>query len=84
MGLCLIIGLWLPGAAVLSTGLMSVFIAALVFNRIRGLDIDCGCFSVEATEDPAVLLTVVRDAGFLVISGFLTWKILITCWSKDH
>jgi len=84
MGLCLIIGLWLPGAAVLSTLLMSVFIAALVFNRIRGLDIDCGCFSVEATEGPAVLWTVVRDAGFLVISAFLTWKTLITYQSKDH
>lgn len=83
MGLCLITGLWLPGAAVLSTGLMSVFIAALVFNRIRGLDIHCGCFSVEATEGPADLWTVARDVGFLVISAFLTWKILFSDRPKN-
>ncbi|MBN1276616.1 MAG: DoxX family membrane protein [Deltaproteobacteria bacterium] len=84
MGLCLITGIWLPGAAVLSTGLMSVFIAALVFNRIRGLDIHCGCFSVEATEGPADLWTVARDTGFMVFSAFLTWKILFSNRSKDH
>lgn len=53
LGLCLVAGLWLPGATVTSTGLLAVFIGALVFNQIRGLDIHCGCFSTETTAGTA-------------------------------
>lgn len=38
------------GAATLLTALLVVFTAAIAFNLARGLDISCGCFSVE--EDP--------------------------------
>ncbi|MFO7716165.1 cation diffusion facilitator family transporter [Desulfosarcina sp.] len=68
LGLCLIAGVWLPGATALSSGLLAVFIGALVFNRLRGLDIHCGCFSTESTRGPAGLWTVLRDVGFLVVA----------------
>jgi len=55
LGLCLIAGFWLPGVTGVSTGLLAVFIGALVFNRMRGLDIYCGCFSTDTTTDPAGL-----------------------------
>jgi len=72
LGICLIAGVWLPGATLMSTGLLTVFIGALVFNLIRGLDIHCGCFSTEATEGPADIWTVLRDGGFLALALLLT------------
>jgi uncharacterized membrane protein YphA (DoxX/SURF4 family) len=71
LGLCLLAGLWLPGATVLSTGLLMIFIAALVFNQVRGLDIHCGCFSTQSSDGPAGLWTVARDLSFLAVSVYL-------------
>lgn len=65
-------GFWQPGATVASTGLLTVFIGALVFNRIRGLDIHCGCFSTESNKGPAGMWIVVRDLAFMTISIYLT------------
>jgi uncharacterized membrane protein YphA (DoxX/SURF4 family) len=72
LGACLIAGVWMPGATVISTGLMTVFIAVLVYNKIRGLDIHCGCFSTEMTEGPIDAWTVGRDLIFLAASAYLT------------
>ena len=47
IGVCLVGGIWLPGATVVSSGLLIMFISALIFNQLRGLDIHCGCFSTE-------------------------------------
>ncbi len=71
LGLCLLAGVWLPGVTVIGSGLMIVFIGALVFNQMRGLDIHCGCFSTEVTEGPAGVGTVLRDVGFLAVSLYL-------------
>ena len=75
IGLCLVGRLWLPGATVVSSGLLIVFIGALIFNQLRGLDIHCGCFTTKSTDDPAGLLSVLRDLSFLAVSLFLTWKV---------
>jgi cobalt-zinc-cadmium efflux system protein len=75
LGLCLVTGVWLPGATVTSAGLLLIFIAALVFNQLRGLDIHCGCFSTETTEGPVDLWTVVRDIGFLAASVYLALSV---------
>ncbi|RJP83139.1 MAG: DoxX family membrane protein [Desulfobacteraceae bacterium] len=75
LGVCLVAGWWLPGAAMLSTGLMIVFICALIFNQIRGLDIHCGCFSAGINEGPADLWTISRDVIFLMMSAGLTYRI---------
>ncbi len=72
LGLCLVAGVWLPGATATSTGLLTVFIGVLVFNQIRRLDIHCGCFSTESTDGPDGIWTVARDAAFLAVSIFLT------------
>jgi uncharacterized membrane protein YphA (DoxX/SURF4 family) len=72
LGLCLVVGLWLPGVSVTSAGLLVLFSGALVFNQIRGLDVHCGCFSTETTDGPADLWTVARDFLFLSASLYLT------------
>ena len=75
IGLCLVIGVWLPGAVVTVTGLLVVFIGALAFNLARGLDVNCGCFSSAPTEGPATIWTVGRDMGLLAVSIFLTMHV---------
>ena len=75
LGVCPVTGIWLSGATLISSGLMAVFIGALVFNLMRGLDIHCGCFSTEATAGPADLWTVLRDVGFLALSLWLTLEV---------
>ncbi len=44
LGMALIIGLGSRGAALGITGLLCIFILALSFNLIRGIDMECGCF----------------------------------------
>ncbi|RLC04874.1 MAG: hypothetical protein DRH90_07485 [Deltaproteobacteria bacterium] len=72
VGLCLVSGLWLPGATLMSTGMLTVFISALLFNQVRGLDIHCGCFATATTASPAGLWTIVRDLSFLAASVYIS------------
>lgn len=72
IALCLIAGFWLPGTTVISTSLLAVFLGSLVFNLARGLDVHCGCFSVETTGGPADMWTVGRDLMFLGAAVYMT------------
>jgi uncharacterized membrane protein YphA (DoxX/SURF4 family) len=71
IGLLLIVGVWLPGATFIGTGLLMVFISSLAFNLIRGLDVHCGCFSSDTAGSPADMLTLLRDTLFLALSIYL-------------
>jgi uncharacterized membrane protein YphA (DoxX/SURF4 family) len=78
LGLCLLAGIWLPGAVLTINVLMVVFLAALVFNLARGLDINCGCFST-GSEAPAMSAGwyLLRDAGFLAVGIFLFYAVFV-------
>src|SRR5438045_3318901 len=43
-GLAVILGLLYRGGLLILTALISIFIAASVISKVRGLDITCGCF----------------------------------------
>src|SRR5216110_876201 len=43
-GLAVILGLLYRGGLLILTMLISIFIAASVISKVRGLDITCGCF----------------------------------------
>jgi uncharacterized membrane protein YphA (DoxX/SURF4 family) len=76
LGLCLLAGIWLPGAVLTVNGLLIVFLAALVFNLARGLDVNCGCFST-GSDTPAMSAGwyLMRDAGFLALGAFLFYVV---------
>jgi uncharacterized membrane protein YphA (DoxX/SURF4 family) len=78
VGFCLIIGWWIPGAVVIVNLLMIVFISALVFNLVRGLDVQCGCFSTDISKTTTIRLTLLRDIFFLVVSFFLIYMIFFS------
>jgi len=71
LGSLLIIGVWMPGAILVSNLLLLTFIGVMIYNTSRGLDIHCGCFSTEPSEDPLSIWTIVRDALFLVPAVYL-------------
>ena len=73
VGLSLILGIWLPGAVLLCNLLLLAFFSTLVFNLARGLDIDCGCFtvSVGSSSGGHMLWYLLRDGFFLFVGLFL-------------
>tara|TARA_B100000029_G_scaffold198914_1_gene197252 strand:- start:11389 stop:11850 length:462 start_codon:yes stop_codon:yes gene_type:complete len=71
VGACLILGVFVDGAAFLSGSMMLMFIIAISQAIIRGLDIDCGCFKQAGST--VGLDTLARDIIWLTMS-ILVWK----------
>jgi uncharacterized membrane protein YphA (DoxX/SURF4 family) len=71
LGIFLIVGKWVPGAAFGSSLLMSVFLAALGYNLARGLNIHCGCFSTSASEASISAWEMVRDGLLWAVSAMV-------------
>lgn len=65
VGVCLIAGLLLDGALVITTGMFAAFLIAIVSALLRGLDIDCGCFGTDISS-PITPLTVLRNTVLLL------------------
>jgi uncharacterized membrane protein YphA (DoxX/SURF4 family) len=68
-GLCLAAGFRWRGAALLFFVLLTVYTLALSWNLLNGVEMNCGCFSMESQEKLSIW-TVLRDAVFLVM-GFI-------------
>lgn len=74
LGLLLLAGIGLRLVAALSAGLLLVFVAGVAQAWARGLSIDCGCFGgggVVAPGETAYVQELLRDAGFLLMAGWL-------------
>lgn len=86
LGLCLITGVWLPGAVVWSNGLLWIFFAALLFNHFRGLDVHCGCFSSrpDPAAPPATAWYLLREPVFLVVAGYLLFWQFTGSWQSAN
>jgi len=67
LGLLLIFGKFMPGAAALTGLLLAVFWASLLFNLARGLDVDCGCFSIQSAGSGSMAWYLFRDSVFLIM-----------------
>ena len=68
VGICLLAGLFVDGAALLSIIMMLVFILAISQAMLRGIDISCGCFKISAESEKLGLHTIIRDIIFLIMS----------------
>jgi uncharacterized membrane protein YphA (DoxX/SURF4 family) len=78
IGSLLITGVWLPGSVFISNILLIIFFCALMYNKARGLDINCGCFSTSPGEAPESTFYLLRDLSFVVIAVYLFFKVFIT------
>ena len=70
-GSLLIIGVWLPGSVFIGNILLIIFFCALMYNKARGLDISCGCFSTGEGKTPKSNLYLLRDFSLIVIAVYL-------------
>jgi putative oxidoreductase len=69
VGLLLIVGIQTRPSALLTTGMLGVFLAALIYAYSIGLDIDCGCFTSAASSVGRIgLYHLVRDGSLFFIS----------------
>jgi len=72
-GIALITGVKSRAAAWLTTGMMIMFMVALVLALHKGLDMSCGCFASASMEegDEISWKTVLRDSGWLLLSVYV-------------
>ncbi len=82
-GCLLLSGLWLAGSAFISNILFIIYLCLLIYNNVRGLDVNCGCFSTSLEGNSHSILNVVRNFIFVIISGFLFIKIYLTPSSSE-
>lgn len=66
-GLMLLTGFWRREAALVTSGLLVVFIGAVAAALLRGIDIEnCGCFSVTGEGRAAGIKLILGDVAMLV------------------
>lgn len=61
------------GALVLILLMLAVFTTAISINLYRGIDIACGCFSVNAAKGHLGWLSLVRNAALIAASAW-AWR----------
>ncbi len=67
-GLCILGGLLVDGAVVISMVMMLVFILAVSQAMLRGIDITCGCFKLSTDSEKLGLDIIIRDIVFFIMS----------------
>jgi uncharacterized membrane protein YphA (DoxX/SURF4 family) len=71
-GLFLIVGIQTKPSALLTTGMLAVFLAAIIHAYAIGLDIDCGCFSSGSSSPGKIgIYHLVRDSALFFTSLFI-------------
>lgn len=82
-GVFLIIGIFYEGSRNLLLLLSVVFVAAIGINVIRGVNLECGCFTVSSGAKKAGLMLILRDFLFL-IPGVVLWLSTSRRWLADN
>lgn len=67
IGLALLLGIWVETAAFLLSGITVFFIILIISAILRGLDIECGCFSLDAAGSLVSWKRVAED--ILILAG---------------
>ncbi|HPJ93614.1 MAG TPA: MauE/DoxX family redox-associated membrane protein [Deltaproteobacteria bacterium] len=71
VGAALILGVLVPGASLIVSSLLIVFLCAIAAALIRGLDVSCGCFNTSQEADPLTWMYLVRDTVLLAMACFV-------------
>jgi putative oxidoreductase len=68
-GILLITGIYKRGSSAIVVISLVVFLIALTSAYARGLDINCGCFSLETTSSKSdILFRIFEDVMMLIVS----------------
>ena len=74
-GVCLVGGIFVGGALLVSVGMAAVFTFALSFALYHGLEINCGCFGASNTENISYA-TLIRACVILLLA-LLAYAVLM-------
>ncbi len=74
-GLSMLFTRWLRESSLLVTGMLAMFIVALVQALVRGLEISCGCFGVPSVGGrEEIVMALVRDVVLIVPAVWLMFR----------
>ncbi len=72
-GVFVIVGYWEKAATVMIGGMLVMFIFALSMALVKGVNIECGCFSTTSKAKGPVKDLIFRDALLLLSCGVILW-----------
>jgi len=72
-GILIIVGYWEKAAALIVGGMLVMFIIALSQALIKGVNIECGCFSTTSKAKGPVKDLIFRDSLLLLACGVILW-----------
>ena len=67
VGILLLCRVWTGPTLFLANAMLAAFLGALVSAHLRGINIDCGCFSASGAATGDMLWYIVRDGLFLAL-----------------
>jgi len=73
IGVTLLLGVWVTSSALLLSGLTVVFIGLLLSAIGRGLNIECGCFSLDSEGSLVSWKRIFEDVLILIGGIYLIW-----------
>ena len=73
-GLAILSGLYTRGAALLLFVMLSVFTLAVITGLIRGLDISCGCFTLDPAVNRIGWKKVFENVGLILATVILFYS----------
>ena len=65
-GIFLVLGIYKKGSSALATLSLVMFLIALISAYARGLDINCGCFSLDSASSKSDILTRIFEDIFML------------------
>ena len=73
-GLALVVNRFPRAANTIISSLLLIFIVAILSAMVRGLDFNCGCFSVDSGESNMGLRKIFQNLGLLLSCGLLEFQ----------
>jgi len=83
-GVFLVLGIWPRASGFILTALVVVFLVALSINWLRGVNLECGCFTVSSKAKGAIGELVVRDLVLLLLALQTTFWARPKAWLTDR
>jgi uncharacterized membrane protein YphA (DoxX/SURF4 family) len=64
---------WTGQALLLANAMLLAFLAAVTSAYVRGIDLNCGCFSSAPTASEDMVFYIVRDVVFVALGLTAAW-----------
>jgi putative oxidoreductase len=70
-GISVILGIYKEGGILIIGFLLCVFAVSIGINLVRGVDLECGCFTVSSRAKSNALELLLRDIGYMILIAYL-------------